>query len=98
VLGIGFLNHHATKGSKMVMMMDLDQNLFPSTVSSGASFCSIDNINIHVDVVINDCHCHLRGEGGRVFIKELHDSHVGCACNDCNGSTIGMYHEQKTSA
>ena len=58
----------------------------------------IDNINIDVGVVINDYHCHLRGEGGRVFIKELHDSHVGRACNDCNGSTIGMYHEQKTSA
>jgi len=28
-----------------------------------------------------------RGEGGRVFSKELHDSHVGRACNDCNGST-----------
>jgi len=27
-----------------------------------------------VGVMIND---HLRGEGGRVFIKELHDSHVG---------------------
>jgi len=26
-----------------------------------------------------------------ILIKELHDSHdghVGCACNDCNGSTI----------
>jgi len=32
VLGI---NHHAKKGSKMVVMMDLDQNLFPST----APFC-----------------------------------------------------------
>jgi len=34
----------------------------------------------------------------RVFIKELHDSHVGHACNDCNGSTICIYHEQKISA
>ena len=39
-----------------------------------------------------------QGEGGRVFIKELHNSHVGHACNDCNGSTICMYYEQKTSA
>ena len=29
-------------------------------------------------VMINDYHHHLRGEGGVVFIKELHDSH---ACN-----------------
>ena len=36
--------------------------------------------------------------GGRVLIKELHDSHAGRACNDCNGSTICLYHEQKTSA
>jgi len=48
--------------------------------------------------VISDYHHHLRGEGGRVFIKELHDSHVGRACNDCNGSTICIYYEQKTSA
>jgi len=48
-------------------MMDLDhnqdQNLFPSTASFDASF--------DVGVVINDYH-HLRGEGGRVLIKELH--------------------------
>jgi len=31
--GIGFLNHHAKKGSKMVVMMDLDQILFPLTCS-----------------------------------------------------------------
>jgi len=29
---LGF-NHHAKKGSKIVVMMDLDQNLFPSTAS-----------------------------------------------------------------
>jgi len=34
------LNHHTKKGSKMVVMMDLDQNLFPSIASFGASFCS----------------------------------------------------------
>ena len=43
-------------------------------------------------------YCHLRGEGGRVLIKELHNSHVGRACNDCNGTTICIYHEQKTLA
>jgi len=48
-----------------------------------------------IGVVINDNHHHLSGEGGKVFIKELHDSH---AYNDCNCSTILHYHEQKTSA
>ena len=50
--GTGFLNHHVKKGN-MVLMMDLVQNLFPSTASFGASFCSI---NIDVVVMINDCH------------------------------------------
>ena len=48
---------------------------------------SINNIMSDVCVVINDDH-HLRGEGGGAFIKELHDRHVGHACNNCNGSTI----------
>ena len=67
---------------------------------------SMDNImsfNIDVGVVY---HCHLsvglslswEREGGRVFIEELHDSHVGCGCNDCNGSTICIHYEQKTYA
>jgi len=30
--------------------------------------------------------------------QSIHDSHVGCACNNCNGSTICTYPEQKTSA
>ena len=60
---LGF-NHHAKKGSNMVVMMDLDQNLFPSTASFGVSSVPIDNINIDVGVVINDYHCHLREEGG----------------------------------
>jgi len=38
-MGIGFLNHHVKEGSKMVVMMDLEQDLFPSTVSFDASFC-----------------------------------------------------------
>ena len=83
--------HHAKKGSKMVVMMDLDQNLIPSTASFGTSSVSIDNnmsFNMYLDigVLINDYHHHLRGEGGGVFIKELHDSHVGRTCNDCNGN------------
>jgi len=62
----------------MVVMMDLDQNLFPSTASFVVLLChSIYNVG----VVINDYHDHLRGEVGRVFIKEFHDSHVGRACN-----------------
>jgi len=84
-------------------MMDLDQNLFiqQQAFKLVLRSVSIDNImsfNIHVSVVINDYHHYLRGEGGGVFIKELHNSHVGCACNDCNGSTICIYHEQRTSA
>jgi len=47
--------------------------------------------NIDVSVMTCDYH-HLRG---RAFIKELHHRHVGCSCNDCNGSTICVYHEQK---
>ena len=94
---LGF-NHHGKKGSKVVVMMDLHQNLFPSTASFGASSVSIANImsfNVDVGVVINDYHCHLRGEGGGVFIKKFHNSHVGCACNNCNGSTINIYHNRK---
>jgi len=50
--------------------------------------------NIDVSVMKSDYH-QLRKGGGRAFIKELHHSHVGCSCNDCNGSTICIYHEQK---
>jgi len=49
---------------------------------------SIDNImsfNVDIGVVINDYHHYLRREGDGVVIKGLHDSHVGHACNDCNG-------------
>jgi len=77
-----------------MVMMDLDQNLFPSTANFGLLSVFIGNItssNIHAGVMINDNHCHLRGVGGRVFIKELHNSHVGHACNDCIGSTICRY-------
>ena len=87
--------NHVKKGSKMVVMMDLDQNLFPSTASFGASV-SIDSImsfNVNGIVIIV-----ISGEGGGVFIKELHDGYVGHARNDCNGSTVWIYHELKTSA
>ena len=43
--------------------------------------------------MINDYH-HLMGGGSGQFIKELHSSHVGHACNDCNRSKIYIYHEQ----
>jgi len=51
VKGIGFLNYHDKKGSKVVVMisMDLDQSLFPSTVSFGFFLSvSIDNITSFV--------------------------------------------------
>jgi len=49
-------------------MMDLDQNLFPSTVSFFLfPLINIMSFNINVGVVINDYHHHLRGEGGGVF-------------------------------
>jgi len=38
-MGIRFLNHHVKKGSKMVVMMDLEKDLFLSIVSFDASFC-----------------------------------------------------------
>jgi len=63
-----------------VLGLDLDQNLFPSTTSFGAPFCFNLSFNIYVGVMINDYHCHLRGEGGGVFTKELHNSH---ACRSC---------------
>ena len=87
-MGIGFLYHRAKKGSKMmVMMMDYEQNLFPSTARFGASFC--------FHYVIQYDSSSPQGRRGRVFIKELHDSHVRYACNDCNSSTICIYHEEK---
>jgi len=97
-MGIGFLNHHVMKGSKM----DLDQDLFPSTASFLELLSvSIDNTmssNIDIGAMINDnCH-HLRGEGwGGGIHQRAHDRHVGLACNDCNSSSICMYHELKSS-
>jgi len=59
----------------MVVMMDWTRTLFPSTVIQ------------YVGAMINDYRRHLRGEGGAVFIKELHNNHAHHVCNDC-GSTI----------
>ena len=40
-----------------------------------------------------------QGKRGRsIHQRAPRDSHVGRACSDCNGSTICIYHEQKTSA
>jgi len=36
------------------------------------SIANIMSFNVDVGVVINDYHRHLRGEGGRVLIKEFH--------------------------
>ena len=59
----------------MVVMMDLDQNLQQQALVLLS--VSIDNnMSFNYGVVINDYHHHLRGEGGGVFIKELHDSHI----------------------
>ena len=38
-MGTRLLNHHVKKGNMMVMVTDLDHNLFPSTARFGASFC-----------------------------------------------------------
>jgi len=66
----------------MVVMMDA------STGSFGCLFLfNIMLFNIDVSVVINDCH-PLREGGDGAFIKVLHESHVGRACNDCNGYMI----------
>ena len=86
-----------------MVMMDLTRTYSPQQQALVLLSVSFDNIYyviqyIDVGVVINDYHHHLRGEGGGAFIKELHDSHVGHACNDCNGSSICIYHEQNTLA
>ena len=93
------LKHHVKKGNTVVVMMGLDQNLFPSQQALLLLSVYINNItsfHIEVGVVINDYH-HLRGGGGGTSINELLDSHVGCTYNDCNVSMICVYHEQITS-
>ena len=88
----------------VVVMMDLDQKLFSSPQQQALVLLSVSIYNIYY---VNQYRCWCcdqwlsllsQGEGGRVFIKDLHNSHVGHACNDCNGSTICMYYEKKTSA
>jgi len=38
-IGTRLCNHHVKKENMMVVMMDLDQNLFLSTASFGTVFC-----------------------------------------------------------
>ena len=64
-MGTGLITM-SRKEKMMVVMIDLDQNLFPSTASFGASFCfHCHSIYVDVGVVNND---HLRGRGG----KDIH--------------------------
>ena len=87
---LGF-NHHAKKGSKMVVMMDLDKN--PSTASYGAPFCfHIISFNIDVGVMINDLITW--GKGGGVLIKELHNSDV---MEGSHASTMAQLRKIRTS-
>ena len=51
------------------------------------------SLNIDVCVVIGDYH-NLRGGGGGALIKELHNSNVRCACNDCK---VPQFAEQPDS-
>ena len=61
-MGTGLITM-SRKEKMMVVMIDLDQNLFPSTASFGASFCfHCHSIYVDVGVVNND---HLRGRGGQ---------------------------------
>jgi len=98
--GTGLLNHHAKRGNKMVVMMEE-----PIPLNSKLCCFFLFSLIIYIIMSFNiaTCRCcvvtnvyhHLRGERGGVFIKKLHNNH---ACNDCNGSAICIYHEQKTSA
>jgi len=66
---LGFLITMSRKEARSVaVMMDLDQNLFPSTASFGASFCCRDQW-------LSSSSQGRRGRG-------IHDSHVGRSCND----------------
>ena len=63
-------NHHVKKANMMMVMSDLDQNLFPSTASLLLSVFinNIMSFNIDVGVTINDYY-HLMGRGSGAFIK-----------------------------
>ena len=62
----------------MMVMVDLYQNIFPSTACFGASFCSVNDImSFNTDVCVMIIIMHLRRGGGGAFIKGLHNSHVG---------------------
>ena len=61
-MGTGLITM-SRKEKMMMVMIDLDQNLLPSTASFGASFCfHCHSIYVDVGVVNND---HLRGRGGQ---------------------------------
>ena len=47
-MGTRLLNYHVRKGNMMVVMIDLDQNLFLSTASFSVSINSIMSFNIDV--------------------------------------------------
>ena len=59
----------------MLLSVSIDNNM-----SFNIDVCVMTRV-YKLLVVINDYRHHLRGEGSGVFIKELHDSHVGRACN-----------------
>ena len=73
---IGLLNHHVKKGSKISGGDDgpgpepvpLNSKLWCFFLFPLIIFIMLFNI---VGVVINDYHCHLRGEGGRVFMTVM---------------------------
>ena len=74
---IGLLNNHVKKGSKI---SGGDDGPGPEPIPFKSKlWCFflfpliifIMSFNIDVGVVINDYHCHLRGEGGGVFITVM---------------------------
>ena len=91
----GFLITMPRKEAKMVVMMNLEQNLFPSTASFGASV-SIDNIYyvIQYRCLCRD-HRHLRGEGGEeiIFIMSFNID-VGVAIIVISGEKGAEYSRQ----
>jgi len=76
-MSIGLLNHHVKKGSKISGSGDgpgpepiaLNSKLWCFFLFPLIIF--IMSFNIDVGVVINDYHCHLRGEGGGVFMTVM---------------------------
>ena len=76
-MSIGLLNHHVKKGSKI---SGGDDGPGPEPIPLNSKlWCFflfpliifIMSFNIDVGVVINDYHCHLRGEGGGIFMTVM---------------------------